>query len=125
MVSSILPRSRSFGALAAGATLALSGCFNHPTTDSGDTSGENGGDSGVVGEATWYGGVQKLVMENCAGCHFEGSLLSEYAFDSYESSRGYATWMRQKILGDPDNAPFSMPPFPRPTPTRAARSPAR
>lgn len=91
--------------------LGVAGCFNPPGGDGEDTV--PGDDSGPGAPVTWYQDIQPIVMESCVGCHFTGTTQSDFVFDSYEQSRGVATLMLAKILGD-DRVPYTMPPFPPP-----------
>ena len=78
----------------------------------GGCTGTGGDSDGLVRrEVTWYKDVQPVIMENCVGCHYSGSPQSLGAFDSYETSKAYASAILAKVEGD-DSAPYNMPPFP-------------
>lgn len=85
--------------------LFLMGCGDKvPKDDSGDAA---------VGP-TFYQDVLPLVGENCQGCHNSDTPLGQaFPLESYAHVAPFAETMLAKMQldGDPDDAPFFMPPF--------------
>jgi len=68
--------------IGAAAILALGACDGN--------SQEAEDDTGVVANpATWYGGIQPLLVEHCGSCHTEGG-LGPFVLDDYETAKSVA-----------------------------------
>ena len=52
--------------------------------------GENPDATPGVAEATWYGGVQALLVRNCASCHTGGG-IAPFVLDDYETAKSVAS----------------------------------
>jgi len=90
----------------------LLSCASAPATgDSAPATGDTAARDDVP--VTWHRDVAPILGQRCAGCHYAGSALSSFAYDSFDAAVKTAPLALDKIEGD-IHVPYTMPPFPPP-----------